>query len=89
MGLVLCQMKKYSEALECYQRVLSILTTGKGTLTCAQTLGNIGIVYVNMEKYDKALEYYQQAAEIQVRVKGREDRDHLMTIENMIAALLL
>ncbi|MCL2532461.1 MAG: tetratricopeptide repeat protein [Oscillospiraceae bacterium] len=55
----------FDEALEYYQKALSIFETlGKNRLVTAMTYNNTAVVYENQGKLDEALDYYKKALPI-------------------------
>ena len=67
LGFSFKNLKQYPEALECYQKALSISKQIKSDLVeegQVATLNNIGEVYRNLKQYERALMYYQQGLAI-------------------------
>ncbi|BAU66068.1 TPR repeat-containing protein [Stanieria sp. NIES-3757] len=63
LGFSFKNLKQYPEALECYQKALSIakkISSNLAEEAKVATLNNIGEVYRNLKQYERALKYYRQ-----------------------------
>jgi len=80
------QRAEYRQALESFQKALTLFKSvgnrkGEGT-----TLNNIGFIYDNLGQYPKALEFYQQALAIRKEIGDRPGKG--ITLNNIGAGLL-
>ncbi|HEY9878101.1 MAG TPA: tetratricopeptide repeat protein [Leptolyngbyaceae cyanobacterium] len=63
-GRILAQQSRYLEALEYYERSLTIYQEIENRIGEGQALNNIGSIYDSLDDYSKALDYYQRSLAI-------------------------
>ncbi|UJR32801.1 hypothetical protein I4U23_020263 [Adineta vaga] len=85
IGVILHRQSKYDEALEHYQRSLTILEKfyPNGHLDIAWNFNCIGSVMRAQQKYDKAIEYYQRAMHMQEKFLPLDHVDIAWNLNNI------
>lgn len=74
-GLQQYRVGKYPQALQAYQKVLSIRQQQNDKVGIAKTLNNIGEVYLGLELDEKALEVLQPALAIWQELKDKKNEE--------------
>ncbi|MBF0550653.1 MAG: tetratricopeptide repeat protein, partial [Deltaproteobacteria bacterium] len=85
LGQTYYQGGKYPQALECFQKSLSIYLKALGPEhpSTAISYHNIGRVYSKMEDYSKALENYTKALSIELKALGPEHPSTAISYNNI------
>jgi len=78
--------KKYTEALNCYNKSLEYSIPDKQYAHAANALGNLGTIYRDMGETDKALKYYQKAIDQASKIN---DLYNLQWVYNDMSELFL
>ena len=78
LGTTYKSRSEYPEALEQYQKALSIYEELNKKKEIATVLMNIGTVYRPLEEYNKALDYYKKALSIATEVGAKKLKGQLL-----------
>ena len=81
MGVILSEANDLDNAMECYNRSLTIRRRelGEGSVEVAKTLHNMGTVFGKRQDFECALEHWRMAL-ASYREAGSGDEDHLVAI---------
>lgn len=69
LGIINERQSRYTEALECYTKVLELRREMHDGVGVANAINNIGIVYSDQTDYNKALEQYFRAYKLREEIK--------------------
>jgi tetratricopeptide (TPR) repeat protein len=65
IGLIFKEQRRYTDALNCFERALKVQQKFLPPLSSIDTFNNIGELYLLIKDYSKAIQYFQEGLKIQ------------------------